>query len=229
MNAGYVDNNNNSFDFSQSKAAAASSGIELNETVAALMRRLKVYLAKKELNSNSLFSMYDTSRNGYVPKDRVERILSSIYFEFTQNEIDQTLKLFQSQRMKNCFNYKRFVNTLDGLKTNTVDKKSVKIKPIDDDPTNHPQNYELASLINSLHSKLSERHKRAEFVFFDVQGPTVSADEFRQRIRDYGLIIPLAHVQLLLENYRANLNNDVDWARFCRDVNSIRTVEPPRC
>ena len=130
--------------------------------------------------------------------------------------------------MKNYFNYKRFVNVLENLKTSTVDKKSVKVKAMDEDPLNHPQNYELASLINTLHSKLSERHKRAEFVFFDVKSKTVSADDFRERIRDYGLIIPLADVQMLLENYRANLNNDVDWRRFCNDVNSIRTVEPPR-
>lgn len=217
--------NNNSFDLS----AANSNGPELNDVASAMIRRLKVYLDKKELNANSLFAMYDTSRNGYVPKDRVPKILSSIYFEFNDNEIQQNLNFFQSQRMKNCFNYKRFINVLENIKTSTVDKKSVKVKAMDEDPLNHPQNYELASLINTLHSKLSERHKKAEFVFAGVKSRTVSADDFRERISDYGLVISNVHVQMLLENYRANLNNDVDWRRFCNDVNSIRTVEPPRC
>lgn len=215
-------NLNNSFDLS------TNLNSDDFENVSYFLRRLKVYLVKKELNSISLFLMYDSSRNGYVLKDRVGKILSSIYFEYTNEELQQVLLAFQSQRMKNCFNYKRFVNVLENAKTNVDDLRSLRVKPIDEDPMNHPQNYELASLINTLHAKLSERHKRAEFAFYDVVDKTVSADEFRERIGNYGLIIPLSQVQLLIENYRANLNNDIDWKRFCSDVNSIRTVEPPR-
>jgi hypothetical protein len=88
--------------------------------------------------------------------------------------------------------------------------------------------YELVNTLNTLHSKLVVRRKKADCVFEDCTCDLISAGEFAKRLNGYGLVIGAADAGRVVRRYRANLRGDVNWRKFCEDVDSIRTLERPR-
>ncbi|OHT03119.1 EF hand family protein [Tritrichomonas foetus] len=198
--------------------------VEPNSDTKSILRRLKVILTKKNLQSTALFRPYDPGNIGYVSHDRVHSIFSYIGFQIAPNDLKQLETAFQSSRMPDQFNYKRMLVTLEELEIQSSDFSTV---PVIHSNSNFGE-YALVNLTNTLHSKLQARRKSTNCVFYGCPDAPIPVSEFRERISNYGLIITQADAQLLIRSYRANMNGDIDWKRFCEDVDTIRTVQPPR-
>lgn len=202
----------------------------MKESVAQFLQKFKGYLKSKELSAHSLFRMYDGSHTGYVTKSRVPSIMASIGFIISDSELSDILAAFQSQRLKDSFNYRRFINKLDSLEPNTEELRTMKVTPrtIVHNQNQESPDYSLTCALNTLHSKLFERRKTAASAFADVTEDFISADDFRDRLQNYDLILPLEHVHCYVKNYRANMNNEIDWRKFCHDVDTSRIGQPPK-
>ena len=197
---------------------------EPNEEVKSILRRLKAVFRQRNISGMDLFRPYDPSLYGTVSKDRLRAIFSFIGFEIAPNELLLLQNAFQSSRMPDQFNYRRMIAVLEQQEVQKEDLTSIKIPH----SSSNIGDYALVSLINTIHSKLQARRKYANCVFSDCPDAPIPVYEFRKRISDYGLIITQADIQLLIRSYRANLNGDIDWRGFCQDVDTIKTVQPPR-
>ncbi|KAK8892187.1 hypothetical protein M9Y10_029410 [Tritrichomonas musculus] len=199
--------------------------LEPNENVKSILRRLKVVLLNKNLSGPALFKPYDQSSFGFVSVDRLHSILSYIGFvnQITPDELKQLESAFQPNKKPDLFNYRRMLLLLEKQEVNKDDYAKV---PVYHSGTFSGE-YALINLTNTIHSKLQARHKNARYVFFDAPDGPIPYGDFRQRIMNYGLVISQADLQLLMRSYRANMNGDIDWKRFCDDVDTIKTVQPP--
>ncbi|KAH0793970.1 EF hand family protein [Histomonas meleagridis] len=192
---------------------------DLSKEVISLIRRLKVILQHKNLNGTSIFRTYDPTKAGYVLRKNFVAVLNYIGFPATKEELEMLMNAFQSQRMKEKCSYRRLLLAMEEEQIQPSDLASVKVSH-----ESEKNDYAFINIINTIHSKLSARRKNARFFFADIKEEKISVSEFRQRIMNFGIIISSSDIQNLIRYYRADLNDGIDWKRFCNDVDSSKTM-----
>lgn len=196
----------------------------IDEETRKIMRRLKAHLASRSLNGYELFKVYDTQKTGYIPKNRLNRVLSFIEFEATPSEIERLGKAFEAQKMPEKINYKKLVVAVDSETVTDSDLASTMVRR---SLTNSGE-WKLISVLNLIHNKLRDRRKTAQMAFVGLPDEPISVDEFKSRVATFGILIPTADLQCVIKKYRTNLRGDIDWRSFCDDLDSMKTVQAPR-
>ena len=196
----------------------------IDATTRQLMKRLKAHLASKQLNGLELFRVYDTQKTGYISKRRLNQVLSYIEFDATREEKRKLSEAFAAQKMPEQINYKKLVVAVD---SENVTDSDLAAAPVRRSMTNSGE-WELISVLNLMHNKLRDRRKTAEMAFVGLSNDPIPVDEFKARVASFGILIPTADLQTVIKKYRTNLRGDIDWRGFCDDVDSIKTVQPPR-
>jgi len=176
-----------------------------------LVRLVKAQLASVGLAGEALFAGCDPSRLGVIPRARLRAVLSGAGVLVSEAEAASLGDAFRAQRMPEQVSYCRLLAAMaaedatpDGLAGATV-------------PPSRADSG-LAEARDALRAKLSVRRRPARSAFEGVAVDAIPADEFRDRVRGYGLVVPATELQALVRGYRANLRGDVAWRAFCDDI-----------
>lgn len=187
-----------------------------------VLRRLKIHLDMARIEPEELFLNYDYSKTGLLAKSRLNSVFCSINLTLNQNELQSFEEDFQDKRRPELVNYKRIIAAIRNTRLTQNDLSSIRIPSQSDKGPIR----EVAVLVNSIRERIQERHKRVRAAFADcVSGQPCSARDFRAAINTFGLIIREVDLMKLLKYYRVTRQGDVDWEKFCQDVETSKTVE----
>ena len=104
-----------------------------------------------------------------------------------------------------------------------IDQKELATTKVDNLATTVLDQQTMTVLVG-IREKLLARHKKVRQPFFGIQTQLISQRDFRRCVESYGLVIKEAEMQRLLHAYKRNMQGDIDWNRFCSDVESTNTL-----
>ena len=187
-----------------------------------VLRRLKSNADYQRYNLLSSFYRYDASRSGCVLKMRLAAAFQETNTPVTREELDLICTDFQDNRRQEFLNYRALCSYVDNLELTKNDLTTIRISST----SSNVNDRQAATLVNSLRERIHERHKRVRDPFSHyAPGVPIPARDFRAAIASFGLIIGETDYLTLLRYYRFNRQGDVDWERFCHDVETSKTVE----
>lgn len=194
---------------------------EPDQKVKHVVHRLKIFLYSKKVAADSIFIKYDTNHSGTIPTTRLKPIFDDIGFHIQQEEINDMISFYQDQRMPERFNFKRLITSLNEVQLTQEDLASTRVN---DEETKVTTNAEVLRYTGELREKLLARHKTVRQPFVGIRNPTMSPQDFRRCVESFGIIIKEGDMQKILREYRVNMQGDIDWQRFCYDVETAKTV-----
>jgi Ca2+-binding EF-hand superfamily protein len=154
-----------------------------------------------------------------IPCLKLRPILNDFGFQASQDEYDKLAMGFQDQRLPEKFNYKKLCQAMNEIQLTQDDLASSRM-----DATKRPTSAQIMRFNTEFRGKLLARHKNVRTPFNGVKNPAMAPLDFRRCIESFGLVVKEGEMQQLLKEYRINMQGDVDWQRFCQDVESNRTV-----
>ena len=184
-----------------------------------VLKKIKMALYVSKTPADALFSPYDSGTSGCIPETRLKPILQDFGLQVTQQEIGMLLDQFQDQRIPEKFNYRRLCQVLNSIPITQSDLSSASTGV-------QTRQVSAAALrfCSEFREKLLARHKRIGTPFAGITSPGMSPRDFRHCLDSFGLVIRESDMQMLLREYKMNMQGDIDWQHFCRDVESNRTV-----
>lgn len=193
---------------------------QLTPQVHDFIRRLKSYCNQRRFQPSNLFERYDTVHNGTVNSYKVQACFAQVDFPVTRNEVEMIIDAFKDPRRPDIFNYVLFNRAYDLEDiTSTEVRSSLTATPI-----SYEINREAEIACIQIREKLLARHRRIENSFYGVTTPSISTDEFQKRLNDIGFVIHASETTALIRKYRINLSDEIDYKRFCQDVNNSKTI-----
>jgi Ca2+-binding EF-hand superfamily protein len=184
-----------------------------------VVRRLKLALFASKTPAESLFNPYDTSHSGLIPCLKLRPILNDFGFQAAEDEYERLAIGFQDQRLPEKFNYKKLCQAMNEIQLTQDDLALSRTGTVK--KTTSPQILRFAT---ELRGKLMARHKNVRTPFNGVKNAAMPQSDFRRCIESFGLVVKEAEMQQLLREYRINMQCDIDWQRFCQDVEANATV-----
>lgn len=186
------------------------------------LRKIKSHLDAARIDPEQLFANYDPGNNGLINKARLSSVFVSIDANLLPSELESLQNDFEDKRRPEFVNYKRIAAAIRGITLSHNDLSSIRIRSLADQGPDR----EVAVLLNSLRERIQQRHKRVRDAFIDcVPGQPCSSREFRAALQSFGLIIREIDVLKILKFYRVTRVGDVDWEKFCHDIETSKTVE----
>lgn len=193
---------------------------QLSPEVHDFLRRLKSYCNQRRFQPSNLFERYDTVHNGTVNTYKVQACFAQVDFPVTRKEIETVVGAFSDPRRPDVFNYVLFNRAydLEDITSSEV-RSSLTAAPISFEIDREA---EIACI--QIREKLLARHRRIENTFQGIAAPTCSTDEFQKRLNSIGFVIHASETTALIRKYRVNLSDEIDYKRFCQDVNNSKTI-----
>lgn len=196
-------------------------------TVAPILKRFKLLLYTKKLSPDTLFAPYDGQRIGLIPDTKLKQVFDGFGFTTNPKELALITDAFRDQRMPEKVNYKRLCAEVNAMQLTQADLAVTQASGSGQETTGGMQRATSADVlrfINEFREKLMERHKRVMAPFAGYRSPTMSASDFRRCIESFGLIVKENDMQKLLREYKVNMQGDIEWQRFVRDVETVKPV-----
>jgi Ca2+-binding EF-hand superfamily protein len=184
-----------------------------------VLKRLKLALFASKTPADTLFLPYDQSSNGFVPYTKLKPILDDCGFQTSPTELDQLAAAFQDQRMPERFNYRRLCRAMDDVQLTQSDLAQAETTAPAKVTSPH-----VLRFASEFREKLLARHKQVRTPFAGMTALGLPTRDFRRCVESFGLVVKEGDMQMLLKEYRLNMQGDIDWRRFCSDVESNRTV-----
>lgn len=184
-----------------------------------VLKKIKMALYAAKTPSDALFSPYDTGTSGCIPDTRLKPILQDFGIQVTQQEVNLLLDYFQDQRLPEKFNYRKLCQVLNSIQITQGDLSAASTGA-----TTRQVSGAALRFCSEFREKLLARHKRIGTPFAGITSPAMSQRDFRHCLESFGLVIRESDMQMLLREYKVNMQGDIDWQHFCRDVESNRTV-----
>lgn len=193
---------------------------QLSPEVHDFLRRLKGYCTQRRFQPSSLFERYDTLHNGTVNSYKVQACFAQVDYPVTRKEVETLVGAFSDPRRPDIFNYVLFNRAydLEDITSSEV-RSSLTAAPISFEIDREA---EIACI--QIREKLLARHRRIETTFYGISTPTCSTDEFKNRLNSIGFVIHASETTALIRKYRVNLSDEIDYNRFCQDVNNSKTI-----
>lgn len=185
-----------------------------------ILHKLKIFLMNGKISPDTVFLPYDTSSSGLIPRVRLQPILEGIGFPGLPSDFATLAEAYADPRMPEKVNYKKLCAEINALSIDARELAETKV----DNLTMTSVDSATMRVNCMIREKLAERHKRVRQPFAGITNPLMSQQDFRRCIESYGLIIREADMQNLLRVYKRNMNGDVDWNRFCSDVESANAI-----
>ncbi|KAH0792907.1 EF hand family protein [Histomonas meleagridis] len=183
-----------------------------------ILKTLKLAFYSKNISPDTIFIPYDTNGNGTIPTSRLMPILSGFGLHLSESEINLLVDNFTDHRITEKFRYKRLCSKLNEIEISQNDlKQTQKVEKV-------TTNSDVLRITSQLREKLLARHKRVETPFRGMKSESIPARDFRRCVESFGLIISESDMQKLLREYKVNFNGDIDWKRFCYDVEMNKIV-----
>lgn len=179
-----------------------------------ICKRIKGHCAKAQTDVLSLFNTYDHLSSGHVAIQRVESILSSVNLQLTKDEYSELVDYFSDSRIPERFHYKKISTIADAFASEDINGDYI------GDLGNPSQ--ELAAMLNLFKDYLYARRLRPSDLFKGVKENYIAVDDFKRRLDAANLTSRGEKTQMLVRRYRMNLRNDIDWKRFCHEIEISR-------
>jgi hypothetical protein len=181
---------------------------------------IKTHVRVHQVNVESLFYQYDSSRTCRVLKSRVPAILVGAGLEATPDQIASLCNDFTDPKLPEYVGYKPLVEYVDRLQIGDDELRSVRVNA-----SNATIDREMAALLNSFREKLAARRRTPADGFRGCNAGPISPNEFRDGLLALGLYVRETDLQKLMRKYRCNMRADVDWKAFCQDIESSKTLD----
>jgi Ca2+-binding EF-hand superfamily protein len=196
-------------------------GDPLRDEVAPLLLALCAAAETKNVSVENLFAKYDATRSGVIPNVRIKAIFDGIAFHISEEEEDLIKRAYQDRRMPEMIDYRRLC--LDALQLADTAQESVAV-PMPE-PQGQVLDRESGLLISAIRERIQARRRKVRDAFSDApENSAISEQKFRTAFGTFGLAFREADMQKVLKIYRVNRQKDVDWERFCRDVESTKVM-----
>ncbi|OHT09049.1 EF hand family protein [Tritrichomonas foetus] len=193
---------------------------ELTPEIHSFLKRLKSFASQRRFHPLNLFEPYDSLHNGNIVKYKVQSCFAQVDFPLNRNELEQIVEVFRDTKRPEYFNYNTFLRALDEEDITSAESRS----SITAAPISSEVDREATTTCSQIREKLLARHRRIEMIFNGVNTPTISTREFQQRLGLIDIVIRASQTTSLIRKYRVNISDEVDWKRFCEDVNNSKTI-----
>lgn len=137
-----------------------------------------------------------------------------------ENCIDIISDEYIDRRQPEKFNYKRLCAELADVVPSQADIDAIAEKRRSSSGVNDG----IAILENEIKEKLLGRKKRVWDLFYNVDDETIPQSIFRNRLSSCGIIIQESDMQKIFRKYQVEPDNEIDWQKFCSDVQRSRTL-----
>ncbi|EAX99074.1 EF hand family protein [Trichomonas vaginalis G3] len=191
-----------------------------SQNVDLVLHKLKIFLMNGRISPDTIFLPYDASSSGLIPRSRLQPILEGIGFPGLPSDFAVLGKAFADPRLPEKLNYKKLCQEINAI---NIDQRELAETRVD----NLSETVADASTLRincMIREKLAERHKRVRQPFSGVTSQLMSQRDFRRCIESYGLVIKEADMQNIMRVYKRNMNGDIDWNRFCTDVENANVI-----
>lgn len=228
----YKDDDNTNFNYSnfntdlqkygkttfQNRSATVKPG--LSDLTKSILIKVRAYVDQNRLLLSEIFDQYSPNRSGHLAKARVGPILNNNGIYLTNAEVQNLLQNFSDTRNPEIFNYRRFCDSIEQMQVMETDLATMKV-----DSHTSTMDREVASLVNAIRERLQARRRKLRDVFAGCSPNGISMRDFRSKLDELGLVFREADIQKLIRNYKCNMQSDVDWQRFCDDVETSKTLQ----
>ena len=191
--------------------------VELQNRAAVAIRKVKAALQYRRLLLEELFVTHDTLKSGTVSAEVFAAEMAPVAQLIGSDVIQLISKAFRDYRQPEKVNYRRLGASLAGVRV--VREDIDEINEIQREITG--ENDGVCLINSALYNKVAERKKNIYDLFVHVPYETVPLKQFENILQSFGLVIPDGEMQKLVRQYRVNRNNDIDWRKFCSDVDEI--------
>lgn len=193
---------------------------ELPQTVHAFIKRYKAYIEMQRIQPTEPFEPYDVGHNGLVPIFKVQACFNNVNFQVMRTEVEQVVSCFRDSRKPELFNYNSFATAVSKEDiTSTESRSTLACAPI-----SAQVEREALLTCNQIREKLLARHRRVDMAFAGVTQEYIPNKEFQTRLLSIDIVLRAGQIQSLLRKYRVNLTDEIDWKKFCSDVNNSKTI-----
>lgn len=190
----------------------------VSERVEWILKKICGFCSLKHMDLLTLLKTFDTTRTGDLPPQKFVHALGMITY-FTNEEVEELIRAFANKNGN--VNYRRLLEIVEKVNLTKDDLVQIKIDPRYSEVSQR----DIEPLLVTIKEKMISRRKRLIDVFASAQSNEISSEQFKQILKSLDLIFKTADVQLLIKKYRANLNGDINWQTFCKDVQSSRSIQ----
>lgn len=180
-----------------------------------LLKKYKLFIAQNSrMNLFSPFISLDAGKTGFIPASRVQDCLFKIGFETSRDEIEATINTFRDGRRYENFNYSMFVKAAEQEESaSSVSELTPEVQK------------EVIGAQIMIKERLSSRNRTIYLAFNGVSGPSVSIQNFFERLASMDIALRSAQANALVRKYRIDQTDQIDWKKFCNDVQKVITVQ----
>ena len=178
-------------------------------------------VAQRRLDADSIFRRFDPNSTGYIPVSSLGPAFGSSWFQMTKPEMDALIAAFADKVIKDRFWYRKLDQRAAQEQIEPAEMREL----LNPSFAEEERDRELGSTLCEIKEKFRMRKKNPEALFAGLDGPTVSYNEFRNRLEDAGIILRWAQEQVLLWRYNGKFG--FDWRQFCYDVEAACLIGEP--
>lgn len=180
-----------------------------------LLKKFKLFVSQNgRLSLFSPFVALDAGRTGFVPASRVQTCFNKVGFETSRDEIEATINTFRDGRRYENFNYYMFVKAAE------AEDNASSVSEL----TPEVQKEVLGAQI-MIKDRLSSRNRSIYLAFNGVNKRSISIQAFFERLAAVDIALRSAQANALVKKYRIDQTDQIDWRRFCEDVQKVNTVQ----
>lgn len=185
------------------------------------IRHYRAYLIQRRLDADSIFRRFDPNSTGYIPVSSLGPAFGSSWFQMTKPEMDALIAAFADKVIKDRFWYRKLDQRAAQEQIEPAEMREL----LNPSFAEEERDRELGSTLCEIKEKFRMRKKNPEALFAGLDGPTVSYNEFRNRLEDAGIILRWAQEQVLLWRYNGKFG--FDWRQFCHDCEASCLIGEP--
>ena len=190
------------------------------QNVEASLHKFKIFLMKDGIPPETVFIPYDANNTGMIPKIRLQPILESIGFPGLPSDYSILAETFTDARLTEKVNYKKLCEAVNRTEIGREEFATTRVDNLADAKLDEGT---MAVLVG-IREKLLARHKKVRQPFFGINQQLISQRDFRRCIESYGLVIKENDLQKIIRGYKRNMQGDIDWNRFCTDVETANAI-----
>lgn len=208
-------NNNNNFNTNSNDIENVRLPKNIPMIVHLLLKKYRLFISQNpRLNLYSPFLQVDSGKTGFISASKVQACFNYIGFETSRNELETTINTFRDDRKYNIFNYYMFVKAAE-LETSTSNVSEL---------TPEVQK-EVTEAQIMIKDRLSSRNRSINLAFKGINRPSISIQMFFERLASMDLALRSAQANALVKKYRIDQTDQIDWRRFCADIEKCNTVQ----
>lgn len=182
--------------------------------VHSLLQRYKLFISENpQFNLMSPFTPLDGAKSGFINAQHVRECFISIGFETSRDEVEAAISTFIDSRRINAFNYYMFVKAVHAEQTMISTGITPEIRQ------------EVAETQVIIKDRLSSRNRRIWMGFSGIVQQTIPIETFFERLASMELYLRSSQANALVKFYKTNQTDQIDWKRFCNDVENCKTVQ----